>query len=506
MILPKKKCSHFTTPIGRTKSTDKISGGLINGIPKATGATMTFRGLSLRNLRNFWTTYHFPRFTPIIPQWSIVPYCNAAATLKNCYLCFKTDTTEDSAYTNTTTGLKDAFDVSHSNSLELSHDVVKADKSFQIFSSQDIEDSHHIYFSQDLIGCSYCIGCVGLRNKNYYIFNEPHSKKDFEKKFLALNLGSWKNRAEFQKKARDFMLKFPHKAMHGRKNSDVSGDYISNSKNVHDSYMVGNGEDARYCQLLKGGPVAKAYDYTQFALNAEWIYDSCWVGINVNNIRFGFWTYNAHHQEYSYGCHGSENLFGCIGIRKGQYCILNKQYSKEEYEALVPKIREQMQKVPFIDSRGREYRYGEYFPSDFCPWAYNESTAHEFFPLSKEEALAQGFRWRDPDQKEYGPATLEAPDHIKEVTDDILKGILKCDDCGRNYQIISMELEFYHKMNIPIPRQCPLCRDRARIKLLNPIKIYNRTCAKCNKPIETSYAPDRPEIVYCETCYQSEVV
>ncbi len=27
----------------------------------------------------------------------------------------------------------------------------------------------------------------------------------------------------------------------------------------------------------------------------------------------------------------------------------------------------------------------------------------------------------------------------------------------------------------------------------------------CQNEFETSYAPDRPEIVYCERCYQQEV-
>lgn len=28
----------------------------------------------------------------------------------------------------------------------------------------------------------------------------------------------------------------------------------------------------------------------------------------------------------------------------------------------------------------------------------------------------------------------------------------------------------------------------------------------CPNEFQTSYAPDRPEIVYCEACYQAEVV
>ena len=39
---------------------------------------------------------------------------------------------------------------------------------------------------------------------------------------------------------------------------------------------------------------------------------------------------------YSQFCYNSKDLFGCVGFVT-QYCILNKQYSKEEYEALVPR-------------------------------------------------------------------------------------------------------------------------------------------------------------------------
>ncbi len=91
------------------------------------------------------------------------------------------------------------------------------------------------------------------------------------------------------------------------------------------------------------------------------------------------------------------------------------------------------------------------------------------------------------------------------MTDDILKAILKCLACGKNYQIIQKELQFLRRFNFPIPHDCPLCRDRNRIKQLNPMQTYKRSCGKCNIVIETSYSPDRPEIVYCEKCYQQEV-
>ncbi len=135
--------------------------------------------------------------------------------------------------------------------------------------------------------------------------------------------------------------------------------------------------------------------------------------------------------------------------------------------------------------------YGQFFPSELCPWPVNETNLIEWQDLTKEEVEKKGFRWIDSDKKDWGPAH-----------DDIMK----CEQCERNYQYIQKEIDFHKRFNLELPKQCPLCRDRARIRQLNPMQIYNRQCAKCSKDIETSYAPDRSEIVYCVECYQQEVV
>lgn len=49
------------------------------------------------------------------------------------------------------------------------------------------------------------------------------------------------------------------------------------------------------------------------------------------------------------------------------------------------------------------------------------------------------------------------------------------------------------------------CRHYMRQKKRPPYKLWDRTCAKCNKQIKTVYSPQNPEIVYCEECYLREV-
>ena len=432
-------------------------------------------------------------------------YCSAASELKNCYLAFKADRSENSAYLNAISFLKDCFDVSYSNYSELSYESVNVNKCYQVFHSIDCDECHDVWFSRDLVGCQNCVGCINLRNKNYHIFNQPYTKEDYHEKLKEFDLTTNKGIENFQKQFEEFSQKYPRRQYHGSHNIQVSGDYLYECKNVLDSYWIYGAEDVRYSQLLQAPNSKKCYDHSGFGLNSEWVYETAWAGISANNIKFSFWNYSAHDLEYCFGCPGSGNLFGCVGVRNNEYCILNKKYTKSEYTELVEKIKKQMMEIPYVDKIGRKYFYGEMMPSELCPWAYNESAGMVWFPLNKEESLKEGFTWRDVEEKDYQSATIEIPKHIKEVKDDILKEILKCENCGKNYRLIKMELDFYRRFNLPIPHNCFICRDRARTKLLNPIEIHDRQCAKCNKNIKTSWTPERPEIVYCKKCYQQEV-
>ena len=193
----------------------------------------------------------------------------------------------------------------------------------------------------------------------------------------------------------------------------------------------------------------------------------------------------------------SKYLFGCVGLKKKQYCILNKQYTKEEYEVLVPKIIEHMK---------RTGEWGEFFPISISPFSYNETVAQEYYSLSKEDVLSKGYKWKDYDeQSQYQGVKHEVPINISEVKDDICNAILQCEITGKAYKIIPQELEFYRKMNLPIPSTCPDQRHLERMNLRNPRKLYDRTCSKCNCDIKTTYSLERPEKVYCEECYNNYI-
>lgn len=59
-------------------------------------------------------------------------------------------------------------------------------------------------------------------------------------------------------------------------------------------------------------------------------------------------------------------------------------------------------------------------------------------------------------------------------------------------------------MNLPVPHECPKCRENKRFARMTKPGMYHRNCAKCGTNIYTPYSPDSSEIVYCVKCYQDE--
>ena len=183
-------------------------------------------------------------------------------------------------------------------------------------------------------------------------------------------------------------------------------------------------------------------------------------------------------------------------MQQAQYCILNKQYTKEEYEALVPRIIEHMKKTG---------EWGEFFSMPMSSHGYNRSSAQMYYPLTKEQVLAQGLVWDDYDaprpqvQKILDASNI--PDNIKDVSDDILSAAIECEVTKKLFKITPKELKFYRQQKVPLPRRYPDQRHLDRFSLRNPRKFWNRNCSKCQKSLWTTYSPEITEKVLCEPCY-----
>ena len=294
--------------------------------------------------------------------------------------------------------------------------------------------------------------------------------------------------------------KFPKRACIWHSNENVKWNFLINCKNSESCFDSLDLEDSKYCANIKWW--RDCYDINRWGRYSELCYEASAIWENTLKVLFSeaCWNWVSDTLYSLFCCNNCSNLFWCIWLKQKSYCIFNKQYTKEEYEKIVPQIIEHMQKT---------WEWWEFFPIELSPFAYNETTAQDYYPLTKEQCLDKWYKWKDEDDQipnvEKVIPAKKLPDNIKDIPDDILNWAIKCEVSKRPFKLIPQELKFYRKHNIPVPHLHPDERHKARMKLRNPRKLFDRQCVKCEKDIQTTYSPDRSEIVYCEECYLKEV-
>ena len=452
-------------------------------------------------------------------------YANFCYSSKNAYLSFNiTGNSENIKYSKCyLRNNKNCMDSLIIKDCERGYELVRSSKnynsSFLIESDQCVE-SHFLY------DCSNCVNCClssNLKNKSNYFRNEQLKKEDYKKAIESLQLGTYSGQMRAKKEFEEMKLKSIHKYAYIKNSVNAVGDFIENSKNIYHCYGVVDAENMKSIyfavnttkdsqDIIFIGRVEECYEFTLGGRGGSRIALSFSCGGGCKDLM------------YCDNCRSCSYCFGCSGLIKKEYCIFNKQFTKEEYFPMVDKIKKHMDEMPYVDKNGRRYGFGEYFPTDLSPFAYNETVAFEENPLSKEEVLAQGYRWKEMEAKLHKPTTGvdKIPDDIKDVSDSICDETIECPNLGKietqcvsAYKILPDELAFYRQMNLPIPRYCPNCRYHKRMVWKNPFRFYKRQCmcellghdhsSRCTEEFETMYSPDRPEKIYCDKCYKKEI-
>ena len=396
-------------------------------------------------------------------------YCNIVGECKDSYLIYGSIECED-CYYGSPFSSKKCCDSLLLRDSELCLQCVDSEKLYNCVFCQNCSNSNDLKFCFAVYNSSDCFACVNLSHKRFCILNEQYSEEEYKRKLAEMN------KTEVLIKWQDLKKKSPQRYYSGVNNEDVSGNYIFNSKNCHEVYGVGECRDMNYCfQMMK---VNDTYDVNNGEYG-ELNYFIMAINGHVSRSLFSYFLWDAIDSLIYCGyCNKHvRDSFGCIGLKHAQYCILNKQYTKEEYEELVPKIIEHMQKTG---------EWGQFFPVELSSFAYNESVASEYYPLSKEEALVSGFKWRDfegAENKGAGDAVV-------------------CEVTGKPFKIIPQERVMYERFGLPLPRRSPKQRHIDRIALRNPMKLKAGKCAKCGIGFETSCVGG---LVYCEKCYQEAV-
>ncbi|HHD92722.1 MAG TPA: hypothetical protein ENL06_03885, partial [Candidatus Portnoybacteria bacterium] len=262
-------------------------------------------------------------------------WVNQESDDKNCYLNVGGHFNEDSAYNTYELHSKDCFDNFWIFNSELCYENINCDHCYKTFFSQNCSQCQDTILSYDCRDCSHVFGCAGLRHKQYYIFNKPVSKEEYQE-FLRNNpISSYENLLKLKEKAKKIWLSVPHRATNVVKSVNSWGDVISESRNAKNCWYSEKVEDSKHLYITAW--LKDTYDCSCYG-TGELCYEVA-HSVGFYNSKFSMFgmggntaeKISSSNLEYCYEVLNSHNCFGCVGLRNKEYCILNKQYSKEDY-------------------------------------------------------------------------------------------------------------------------------------------------------------------------------
>ncbi|MFA6352822.1 MAG: hypothetical protein WCW90_01080 [Candidatus Paceibacterota bacterium] len=452
-------------------------------------------------------------------------FTHACSNVKNCYHTFWSYFSENS---------QNDYGLLFSRDTYYSYTVDNSDHTYESLHSNRLYRVNFGYFSDecldssflyDCVGCSDCFGCINIRKQKYCIFNKKYSKEEYFNNIKEWDIGSYKKLQEARKKFKELYVSTPHRFAHIRNSQNVTGDIIRDAKDCKMCFSALDGvQNCKY--LYFGGLNLKdSYDVSAGGVTSELLYEVFGITNNAQRCLMSIGGGNSRDTLYCDWVSNSSNIFGSISLKNKKYCILNKQYTKEEYENLLPKIKEQMNQMPYVDKKGRIYKFGEFFPTELSAYAYNEAFGFDWYPKTKEEVLNEGWRWQDQSERSYKITVKyeDLPDHIKDTDDSIIDETISCEhnglcdqQCITAFRITKEELEFHRNMNIALPRLCTNCRNSELLKWRNGYNLWTKNCmckssnhshnGNCTNSFETTFPPESLEILYCDQCYKSEFI
>lgn len=421
-------------------------------------------------------------------------YTNQAENNKDCYLVFCSNASRNCYYGMWYQHCNDCVDCLYLESSELCYEVLNGERCYHCVHCENIQNCHDCYFCIDCIGCRNCIGCSNLRNKSYFIDNVAHSKKDFEEKLSSLKLGTRNNLTSLEELYRARFKDVATKYYIGKNCETFSGSYLQNVKNTHQSFNCRHTENLSYCQ--DAWDARNCLDLTETLAT-----DFCYQvegSERINDCAFGMKQSRSDSTWYCSHCYSSSSLFGCVGLNNKSFCILNRCYEKEEYHTLRDRI---------ISHMKHSGEWGHYFPEWIAPFPYNKTVAQEYYPLTREEALRKGYRWKDEDliPAEQNNTSVLTGD-ITECGDEVLAQSFNCKISGKPFRITKAELEFYRKLGLGLPLLHHDQRHQGRMARRAPRRLVRRPCRGCGGRLETTFSEDRQGGVLCDRCYSAVVL
>jgi hypothetical protein len=424
-------------------------------------------------------------------------YSNGGRGNKDCYMTSGCYSTEDAYYSGMILRSSHIVDSRALEDSEYVYEALNSDHLYQsafVYFSKNITDS---YFMYDCKNCDNCFGGVNLRNRKYVVFNEQKTKEEYEEFIKNVFPLTQEKIKEYKSILEGLVESLPVNATKNIASQNVRGVKILNSKDIFDVWESHNSENVRHSDGVLSHK--DSMDVFFSGGHSHNLYDVANVGSQSSDCKFSVSTKYATECEFVFNSKNVTNCFMCFGLQNKSFCILNKQYSEDDYFDIVDEMKSEMLK------RGE---YGDFLDLEFSPQAYNFSLSGTSFPLSNETAKELGaYIGIESESNAANVSIIDSkslPLNIAEIGEDVFKGAFMCVKTNKPFRIVPGELAIYRRLKIPLPDIHPLQRIENLYKL-SPVGLkYKAKCDSCGIAIETIYK-DKKYHLYCEKCFSREV-
>ncbi|HBR80908.1 MAG: hypothetical protein UX09_C0015G0010 [Candidatus Uhrbacteria bacterium GW2011_GWE2_45_35] len=420
----------------------------------------------------------------------------ASINVLNSHAVFGSFQVKNSFYVSTLGGGEDDIDASGSDKIFQSHSVsasVEIFNGFFIICSSACRDSSFLFDCQD---CEFCFGGTNLRHKKFVFFNQQLSEAEYREKIKDIDL----SQAEvFEKYKADFFCLWREQGIWPENfninSPESSGDRLINCLRCENGYLLIKSSD---CFNTRFAIEAETNVYCSGNAKASRAY-MCTGGSFSADSKFCQASPRIINCEYCINCVECENCFACVNLFRKKFCVLNKQYTEEEYWSLVDKLKCKMLE---------DGEYGRFFPAKTSPCGFQFSGGEIYRGFSEAELELFQVPRLDPARGQLlSPApnsqltVADIPNHLDEA-DKIVNQPIFDPEINRLYSITKPELEIYKNKKWPLPRQHFITRLKNLIRFSNSPEAMKYNCDFCKKDIVTyknfTFSERK---VFCQECY-----
>jgi hypothetical protein len=252
---------------------------------------------------------------------------------KNCYWSFDGAEILNGLYSYYDWQVKDSIDSQWSAKAERCYELTDSIDSSDCYFCGYVARCYNLEYCMNCTDCHDLFGCANLSNKSFCIDNIQYTEEEYLAKLPELKKIK---PDESLAKVRKLLLSFPtiQSYFADNQNSDYT-DYVYKSVNAYYCFDCNILED---CGYLSNANESKDSWDCNMVIGVE----HCSESVDAFECYNCYQAQNSHRcfdSAFIYNCTDCHNCFMCANLDNAKHCILNVQYTPDEYTAKVAELK-----------------------------------------------------------------------------------------------------------------------------------------------------------------------